>query len=846
MLPFLRFDRGFFGSPLHVAAGSEPSSCHFAAVGWMGNCCKNKFVDNTSEAADDLDTVYQTSGARDELKLQARKENKQFQQTMHFLSEVPLLKRLPKDQHPILAEACVSQTFSAGEVVIRQGDVGAEFFVIVNGEAGVSVSRDDGEQAQVATLKSGDYFGENALLREEPRAATVTALSQLQTFKITRDKFQAVGLNRKLHFAKRKAVAAGGNRAVKTKTPTAKTDAERKLIAEALACNESLKTMVQLTEERVNLMIDAAWKEEVPAGKALITEGDLAADYFYIVQEGSFEVLVGAKNASTSVEQVLGTPMNAGTLSVGKSFGELALLYLVPRAATVRSTMASVVWVIDRRNFKDILMRASEEKIDEHVKYLNRVKILSPLLVEEKRAVAAALTEVRYSRDEVILNQGELGNTFYILCEGEVAVHVDGEERSRLQASQAKQSAEFFGERALLKHEPRAATVSVTSESAKVLALDRESFQLLLGPLQDIIDEASAAKGARRPAAIKNGRGTSKERTTSKMLTSSEASATRIHMSDLRKIGALGFGGFGAVELWEHKQTGDSYALKCLSKGFIVQSGMQESVINEKNILLMTNSPFITRLYECYNSAQTLYFLMEPALGGELYSTYNRMSLYGSEKHARFYLAGTVCAFEHLHERHIIYRDLKPENLLLSETGRLKLADMGLAKFAVGKTFTTCGTPDYFAPEIIASTGHTIAVDWWTLGILAFELMSGHAPFESAYPMQTYAKVMAGIGKVSFPPKCQGNLELLIKGLLRKDPSERLPMRLGGTKNIYSAKWYANFSLDDFMSGAMKSPYMPVVKSKTDIANFSARPEDMPRRIEYKDDGTGWDKDFAT
>merc|ERR1712238_380764 len=109
--------------------------------------------------------------------------------------------------------------------------------------------------------------------------------------------------------------------------------------------------------------------------------------------------------------------------------------------------------------------------------------------------------------------------------------------------------------------------------------------------------------------------------------------------------------------------------------------------------------------------------------------------LFGNEPHARFYLAAVVLALEHCHERRIVYRDLKPENLLLTSTGYIKLTDMGLAKFVIGKTYATCGTPDYFAPEIISSIGHTQAVDWWCLGILTFELMTGHPPFESSSPM---------------------------------------------------------------------------------------------------------------
>jgi serine/threonine protein kinase len=388
----------------------------------------------------------------------------------------------------------------------------------------------------------------------------------------------------------------------------------------------------------------------------------------------------------------------------------------------------------------------------------------------------------------------------------------------------------------LLTEEPRAATVTVYSDTAKALALDRDSFNMMLGPLEDIIrrDPNGGQSNVKKPGGAAGS------------VNPNDKPREKILRRDLTKVGLLGCGGFGTVELWEHKKTKDTFAMKALSKGYIVKTGMQESVMNEKNILMMTNSPFIIKLYETYNGSQTLYFLLEAALGGELYATYNRKGFHGSEKHAKFYAAGTVMSFDHMHKRRIIYRDLKPENLLMNKDGLMKLTDMGLAKFVIGKTYTTCGTPDYFAPELIASTGHTNAVDWWTLGVLIFELMSGHPPFESAYPMQIYSKVMKGISKVPFPPKCQGAVGDLIKALLKKEPSERLSMRPGGIQNVKDHKWYSGFEWESFINLVMDVPYKPAVKSAKDIANFSARKEDMPRQIEYHDDGSGWDKDFAS
>ena len=181
-----------------------------------------------------------------------------------------------------------------------------------------------------------------------------------------------------------------------------------------------------------------------------------------------------------------------------------------------------------------------------------------------------------------------------------------------------------------------------------------------------------------------------------------------------------------------------------------------------------------------------MYLLLELALGGDVKQTYHQKDLFGSEHHTRFYLAGCVYALEHMHERKIIFRDLKPENMLITQTGHVKLTDFGLAKVSEGKTFTACGTRQYCAPEMFGCLGHAHAADWWSLGITAFELMTGRVPFQGS-PQGRPSE--AGIKKARFCKEAQGACEDFVKQLCTEDPAQRLPMRQGGVNNIQTINW---------------------------------------------------------
>lgn len=279
--------------------------------------------------------------------------------------------------------------------------------------------------------------------------------------------------------------------------------------------------------------------------------------------------------------------------------------------------------------------------------------------------------------------------------------------------------------------------------------------------------------------------------------------------------------------------------------------------MREKHILAMCDSPFIVKLYSTFKDSQYLYFLLEPCLGGELYYVYNRLRLHGKIPHARFYSACIVLAFEYLHARNVVYRDLKPENVCLDSNGYAKLTDLGLAKVIPGiaghgKTFTMCGTPDYFAPEVLLHSGTCRATDWWTFGILLHELLSGHSPFESADPMETYHRILRGVGAISFTYQDSDAVHL-VKDLLNHEPADRIAMRVGGLEeNMKVHTWYGKAVVGEewlwkeLESQGARAPFKPIVKGVTDAGNYLATEEDLPPNVPYKDDGSEWDKGFET
>lgn len=291
----------------------------------------------------------------------------------------------------------------------------------------------------------------------------------------------------------------------------------------------------------------------------------------------------------------------------------------------------------------------------------------------------------------------------------------------------------------------------------------------------------------------------------------------------------LGTGSFGRVKFARHKDDGTVWAIKMLKKAEVIRLQQVDHMISEKTILAALDHPFIVKFAGTFQDTRYLYMVLEYVVGGEFF-THLRTVQRLENNQAKFYAAQVTLIFEYLHSQDFIYRDLKPENLLLDKGGYLKITDFGFAKRVAFKTYTLCGTPEYIAPEVLLNKGHGKGVDWWTLGILMYEMIVGQPPFVDDDPMEIYQQIVAG--KLTFPRFIDPKAKSLIKKLLVADLTKRYGCLKGGALDCKNHKWYKGLDWNLLVAREISPPIIPDVKSDDDTSNFDPYPDSMDEATE--------------
>ncbi|XP_023616739.1 ribosomal protein S6 kinase alpha-1 isoform X3 [Myotis lucifugus] len=314
-----------------------------------------------------------------------------------------------------------------------------------------------------------------------------------------------------------------------------------------------------------------------------------------------------------------------------------------------------------------------------------------------------------------------------------------------------------------------------------------------------------------------------------------KAGSEKADPSHFELLKVLGQGSFGKVFLVRkitRPDSGHLYAMKVLKKATLkVRDRVRTKM--ERDILADVNHPFVVKLHYAFQTEGKLYLILDFLRGGDLFTRLSKEVMF-TEEDVKFYLAELALGLDHLHSLGIIYRDLKPENILLDEEGHIKLTDFGLSKEAIDhekKAYSFCGTVEYMAPEVVNRQGHTHSADWWSYGVLMFEMLTGSLPFQGKDRKETMTLILKA--KLGMPQFLSTEAQSLLRALFKRNPANRLGSGPDGAEEIKRHVFYSTIDWNKLYRREIKPPFKPAVAQPDDTFYFdteftSRTPKDSP------------------
>ena len=414
-------------------------------------------------------------------------------------------------------------------------------------------------------------------------------------------------------------------------------------------------------------------------------------------------------------------------------------------------------------------------KIREIIENLRKIKLFETLSVLKICQISRSIKEEKFSKDDYIIKQGAEGNKFYIIKSGTVEIYKDNKYMRTITKNN------FLGERSLLIKERRSATAICITDTI-VYSLSKEDFLKII--------EKNMEKYLINRLSLQD---------------------DQVELSDLIFENTLGKGNYGTVCMVKNSKNNFQYAIKSISKKQIVYNNMESNLELEKDILLQVDHPFIVKLVKTLNDSKYVYFLMEYVKGKDLFDVIRDIGLLNKYQ-TQFYSCSLFVIINYLHSHKFIYRDIKPENIVVEENGYIKLIDFGAAKKIEDKTKTVIGTPYYMAPEVFSGEGYSFEADYWSVAICMYEFMCGYVPFgeDLEDPLQIYNTIMKS--DLDFPSiikdKC---FKELMRGMLNKN----LMVRICNFEQIKIHPWFKTFDWEGLLNMALKPARIPDIIFKS-------------------------------
>jgi len=613
---------------------------------------------------------------------------------------------------------------------------------------------------------------------------------------------------------------------------------ERNEIKDAVSTNFLFQ---HLTPPQLEMVIDAFQLVKVSQGQAIISQGE-EGDKFYVVGSGTYDCFIDKEGASEKVHtyKVVG--------GIGKpSFGELALMYSTPRAATVIAAEDGYVWALGRKMFRRVLMKRPNKEL---VVTLRKVSILETLGKSQLQRLAEIITEINFKEGDLIIKQGDIGDIMYLVKTGEVRCVIealdslpegdetpDNLERPSKEVMKIKPGG-YFGERALLHEEPRAASVFAVS-NATCLYISRKAFEEVLGPLSAIMKKHGARREMQSLAHRQIAENLKKSHFGPNLSIFQNKAQIRcvVSANDHTTIRLM----------YQIDSPSEWFTLSTTSISKTVDLKLQSRYMQSRNLMPLAGLEgsnlkpnFTFPILKTFIGKESLHMAFQGVACGTLDEF---MASPLSPDIVKFLCANITLLIESLHSKSIICRSINPTCLMLDNHGYLRLMDLGFGKYLEDdsmRTYTMCGEKCYLAPEQVLNQSHSYAVDFWSLGVLIFEMVTGNLPFEDN---ETIFEQISNFKfeNLTFPENVPEDIRKLVGRLMECD----MNARLCSAKELKEFEGFGTLQWDSIANKTYESPLkntaeqtikdlMDIPTPRGDTAGLDAPPNTAPE-VWYKD-----------